>query len=54
MSWVVGLTDKSLIQKLYQWKEEQETAVVVAEEVFPKKRNRNLTKGFGIWADEAL
>lgn|GEM_PF-3413274 len=53
ISWITGLDDKKLIRKLYQWKEEQEsTKVSQKEEVSPPK-NRNLTKGYGLWADDA-
>jgi len=53
ISWVTGLDDKKLIRKLHQWMEEQEsTKVSQKEEVF-QKQNGSLTKGFGIWADDA-
>ena len=51
--WITGLNDKKLIQKLHQWKEEQEATKVFANGMVSEKRDRNLTKGFGIWADDA-
>jgi len=53
ISWITGLNNKKLIRELHQWKEEQETVKVSAEEIAPEKRDRNLTKGFGIWAEDA-
>jgi len=53
ISWITGLNDKKLIQKLYQWKEEHETAEISAEGMFPPRRKGSLTEGYGIWANDA-
>ena len=53
ISWITGLNDKKLIQKLHQWKEEQETAEISVEGTVQKKRKGSLTKGYGFWADDA-
>ena len=53
ISWVMGLNDKKLIRQLHQWMEEQESAKISGEKTVPPKRNGSLTKGFGIWADDA-
>ena len=52
ISWITGLNDKKLIQKLHKLMEEEKFAEISAEEVTHKK-NRNLTKGYGLWADNA-
>ena len=53
ISWVTGLNDQKLIRKLYQWMKEQEAADISEEITVPQKRNRSLTQGFGIWANDA-
>ena len=53
ISWVTGLNDNDLIHKLYQWKEEHELVETFAEGVVPPKQKGSLTKGYGIWADDA-
>jgi len=49
ISWITGLEDKKLIQKLHKWVEEQKSADVIVQ----PKRNGSLTEGYGIWADDA-
>ena len=53
ISWITGLNDKKLIRKLHKWMEEQESAEISAEGIVPPRRKGSLTKGFGIWADDA-
>jgi len=52
ISWITRVNDEKLIWKLYQWKEKQQSAEIAIEDIYPY-RNRNLTKGFGLWADDA-
>jgi hypothetical protein len=52
ISWITGLDDKKMIHQLHQWMEKQKSANISVEEV-SSRRNRNLTKGFGLWADNA-
>ena len=52
ISWITGLNDKKQIRQLHKWVEEQKVAEISAEKV-SSKRNRNLTKGYGLWADDA-
>ena len=52
ISWITGLNDKKLIRQLHKWMEEQKSVEISTEEVSPPK-NRNLTKGYGLWADDA-
>ena len=52
ISWITGLNDEKVIQELHQWIEKQRSAEISAKEVF-SQRNRNLTKGFGLWANDA-
>ena len=53
ISWVTGLNDEKLILKLHQWKKEQESTGISAEGIVPAKRKGSLTKGFGIWTNDA-
>jgi hypothetical protein len=53
ISWITGLNDEKVIQKLHQWIEKQETVKVSTERKVSSKQNGSLTKGFGIWADDA-
>ena len=53
ISWITGLEDKKLILKLYKWMEEQESAKISKGEIVSQKQSGSLTKGFGIWADDA-
>jgi hypothetical protein len=53
ISWVTGLNDKKLIDKLYQWTQEQETVEMTAKGIVPPKRKGSLTEGYGFWADSA-
>ena len=53
ISWVTGLNDKKIIRELHQWMEEQGVAKISGEKPVPQKRNGSLTKGFGIWAEDA-
>ena len=52
ISWITGLEDRKLIQKLYLLMKEQRFAEISMEGA-SRKKSRNLTKGYGIWADEA-
>ena len=52
ISWITGLNDKKLIRQLYKWMEEQKSVEISAKEVSPPK-TKNLTKGYGLWADDA-
>ena len=52
ISWVTGLNDKEQIKRLYKWMEEQRSVEMSEKEVSSSK-NRNLTKGYGLWADDA-
>ena len=53
ISWITGLNDDNLIQKLHQWVEEQNTTKVFNGKIVFQQENSSLTKGFGIWADDA-
>ena len=53
ISWITGLNDKKLILKLHQWMEEQESTEALTESMVLPKQKGSLTKGFGIWADDA-
>jgi len=53
ISWIMELNDDKLIQKLHQWVEKQEFTEISAERITHSKRKGNLTKGFGIWSDDA-
>jgi len=53
ISWITGLNDEKIIRKLYQWIEEQESAKVSVAGTVSHKQDESLTKGFGIWADDA-
>ena len=50
ISWVTEVNDKKLIQKLYQWIEEQKVAEISAAEAV---KTGSLTEGYGIWAEDA-
>jgi len=52
ISWITGLNDKKLIGQIHKWMEEQKTVEISAKKV-SRPKNRNLTKGFGIWANDA-
>jgi len=47
ISWITELNDKKLIGQLHKWMEEQRSVE------FSPSKSRNLTKGFGLWADDA-
>jgi hypothetical protein len=53
ITWVTGLDDKKIILKLHKWMEEQESAKISKERNVSQKQNGSLTKGFGIWAEDA-
>jgi hypothetical protein len=53
ISWVTGLNDKKLIDKLYQWTQEQEPAEIAAKGIVPPRSIGSLTEGYGFWADDA-
>jgi hypothetical protein len=53
ISWVTGLNDKKLIDKLYQWTQEQGTVEITAKGIVPPRRKGSLTEGYGFWADSA-
>ena len=52
--WITKLNDEKLIQKLHQWMEEQVSSEISKEDMIPPRKKGSLTKGFGIWADDAL
>jgi hypothetical protein len=53
ISWVTGLNDKKLIDKLYQWTQEQESVEITTKGIVPPRRKGSLTEGYGFWADDA-
>ena len=56
ISWVTEVDDIKLIQKLYEWIQQQTAEAVSVEAIegiFPPKRKGSLTEGYGIWADDA-
>jgi len=52
ISWITGLEDRKLIWKLYELMKEQKLAEISVEET-SRRKSRNLTKGYGMWADDA-
>jgi hypothetical protein len=53
ISWVTELNDRELIDKLYQWTQEQETVEITVKGIVPPRRKGSLTEGYGFWADDA-
>ena len=53
ISWITGVNDKKLIRKLYQWIEDQESAEISVDGMFPPRRKGSLTEGYGLWANDA-
>ena len=53
ISWVTGINDKKLIQKLHYWIEEQEDVKNPPKGLIPPKRKGSLTEGYGFWEDDA-
>ena len=52
ISWVRGLNDEKLIQKLHQWAVEQETPIFFTEGIVPPRRKGSLTEGYGFWEND--
>jgi hypothetical protein len=53
ISYVAGLTDKQLIQELYQWvmTKNRIADTTYSMDFMPPKRKGSLTAGYGIWSD---
>jgi hypothetical protein len=51
ISWVTGLNDRKLINKLHQWTVAQDAVEMPVKGMFPPKRNGSLTEGYGFWSD---
>ena len=53
ISWITGLNDEKVIHELKQQVEKQESEDIHKDGVIPQRRKGSLTKGFGIWAEDA-
>ncbi|GHT39432.1 hypothetical protein AGMMS49965_05410 [Bacteroidia bacterium] len=56
ISYVTELTDKKLLQELYQWvvTKENATPFIHSVEFTSPKHKSSLTDGYGIWADDEV
>ena len=53
ISWITGVNDHKLIQKLYAWVEQQKVEEISVEGILAPRRKGSLTDGYGMWADDA-
>ncbi|MDR3260703.1 MAG: hypothetical protein LBT78_02595 [Tannerella sp.] len=47
------MNDKKIIDKLYQWTQEQESVEITVKDIVSPRQKGSLAAGYGFWANDA-